>query len=337
MPKAPARASKMRMTTYRIGAMFLAIVGVSIWADDHEEREAGWSTIRFAAYDALPETDPETLARTYGGALEVPGVATLGARGRRALFDAATARHVDRLLDRGPDAAAGRRHAERLARSAAGRKRPDAVAAVCARHGLADSVCAAHRDYAQRAAVLEAMLAAGRLTATGLARQLMVLAPGTPMSGGAARTVDEDALPDRDGLPNGPPAEVAMLYHSSLAVPGVADRPLARRTALLDAATALHRQRILPGPAVSAVDRAAYAKRLADSRLGRSRPGVVRQACAQFGLASGVCSAHRGYVRRALVLAEMLALGQVTLAELETELEGAPRPGKRGYGRGISR
>ena len=87
---------------------------------------------------------------------------------------------------------------------------------------------------------------------------------------------------------------------------------------------------------VLTADRLAYAARLADSPLGLARPGAVRQACAQLGVADGRCAPHRGYVRRALVLEEMLAMGRLTLADLETELEGAPRPG-RGGGRGIRR
>ena len=304
------------------------------WAEVPQD---GDGSIRFGAHEALPEADAQTLARTYAGALEIPGVASLGPRHRRGLFETAMARYGDRLLDRGPDQASGRRHAERLARSAAGGRRPDAVAAVCARHGLADGACAAHAGYARRVLVLEEMLAAGRLTATGLARELGGAAVPAAPSGDGAWTGDGTAPGDGDGLPGGPAAEVALLYHSALAVPGVADWPPARRTALLDAATARRRDRLagLP-PALPRADRLAYAARLADSPLGLARPGAVRQACAQLGVADGRCAPHRGYVRRALVLEEMLAMGRLTLADLETELEGAPRPG-RGGGRGIRR
>ena len=316
-----------------IGTAALVVAGWS-WADVLPDGDNDRS-IRFGAHEALPEADAETLAWTYGGALEIPGVASLGLRHRRGLFETAMARYRDRLLDRGPDPGAGRRHAERLARSAAGEKRPDVVGAVCARHGLADGACAAHAGYARRALVVEEMLAAGRLTATGLARELTGAARAA-VSGDGALAGDGDARRTVDSLPGGPAAEVAMLYHSALAVPGVADWPPARRTALLDAATARHKDRLAGlAPAVPHVDRRAYAARLADSPLGLDRPGVVRQACAHLGVADGVCAAHRGHVRRTLVLEEMLALGRMTLAELETELEGAPRPGMGG--RGISR
>ena len=218
------------------------------WADVRQDGARDRS-IRFGAHEALPEADAETLARTYVGALEIPGVASLGPRHRRGLFETAMARYRDRLLDRGPDPASGRRHAERLARSAAGGRRPDAVAAVCARHGLADGACAAHAGYARRVLVLEEMLAAGRLTATGLARELGGAALPAAPSGDGAWTGDGTAPGDGDdGLPGGPAAEVALLYHSALAVPGVADWPPARRTALLDAATARHRDRLAGRP-----------------------------------------------------------------------------------------
>ena len=329
--------------TRSAGAAVLVVVALglpSTWAGAPEDAVRGGQGTRFAAHEALPAGDAETLAWTYFAALEIPGVRSLGAAGRRGLLEAATARHRDRLADRGPDAASGRRYVERLAGSEAGRGHPASVAKACARHGLLDGACAAHAGYARRAALLEEMLAAGRLTPAELEAELSGPGRRAAPSGFAAWT-EPDSPGDRDGLPGGPPAEVAALYHSALALPGVADWPASRRTELLDAATARHRERLVDGrPAVPAADRLAYVSRLAASPLGMSRPGVVRQTCAQFGLGGGGCAAHRGYVRRTLVLEEMLARGHLTLAELETELAGAPRPGRDGGtavgGRGTS-
>ena len=69
-----------------------------------------------------------------------------------------------------------------------------------------------------------------------------------------------------------------------------------------------------------------YVERLAQSPLAQESPDVVRQACAQYGFTEGACADHAGYVRRALVLTEMLAQRSLSLARLETELAGEPRP-----------
>ena len=129
-----------------------------------------------------------------------------------------------------------------------------------------------------------------------------------------------------DALPEGPPAELARLYFSALAVPGVGDWEVGRRAALLDAATLRYRDRLVDRaslPAGAAPLR--HVERLAASEAATD--GAVAQACAQFGLVGGACAPHAGYVRRVLVVEEMLVQGQVGLGDLEAELVGASRPG----------
>ena len=287
-----------------------------------EPHSRSWSAGLFGEHDALPPMDAATLARTYVRAAEIPGVATLAAPDRRGLVEAAAARHAGRLLARG--ATTGRRHVDRLARSAAGRKRPSAVASACARHGIIDGPCAAYAGYVRRAAVLAEMLATGRPTPAELATELSVDSPRQ-----ASRPVERQPSNGTDvagdALPEGAPAELAGRYASSLSVPGLASWPVARRMELLDAATARRRDRLAGlGPAPPVADRRAYVGRLAESALGR-RPGVVRQACAHLGVEDGPCAAHRGYVRRALVLEQMLARPGATPDGLETELTGTSR------------
>lgn len=129
-----------------------------------------------------------------------------------------------------------------------------------------------------------------------------------------------------DELPEGDPKEVARLYHSALALPGVASWSLSRRTALLDAATLRYRDRL--------VNRASWTSREAAQRhverlaAGEGVPShVIGQACAQFGLLDGPCEAHLSQVRRTLVLEEMLVQGRLSLDGLEAELVGIARPG----------
>ena len=128
-----------------------------------------------------------------------------------------------------------------------------------------------------------------------------------------------------DELPEGAPEYVAQFYYSALALPEVADWDRETRLALLDAATLRYRDRL--------VDRASWpsedAARRHVARLAASETmtqGAVAQACAQYGLVDGACAAHAGYVRRVLVVEEMLAQGRLTLDALETELAGASRP-----------
>ena len=128
-----------------------------------------------------------------------------------------------------------------------------------------------------------------------------------------------------DELPAGAPAHVAQFYYAALELPGVAGWDRETRLALLDAATLRHRDRLLDrAPAPSADAALRHVERLAASDVMRA--GALAQACAQYGLLAGPCAAHAGYVRRARVLEEMLAQGRLTLAALEAELAGAPRP-----------
>ena len=145
----------------------------------------------------------------------------------------------------------------------------------------------------------------------------------------ATRAWSDEAVYDE--LPAGPAAEVARLYYTVLSVPGLSDWDDLERSALLDAVTQRHRDRL--------VDRAPWASepavldhvaRLAGSELGMERPELVARTCARYGLMDGPCATHAGYVRRALVLEEMLAQGQLSLEALETELAGAARPGFAG-------
>ena len=133
--------------------------------------------------------------------------------------------------------------------------------------------------------------------------------------------------PAYDELPAGPAASVAALYYSALSLPGVSDWTGADKTALLDAVTVRYKDRLIDRASSVSVDLTRrYVERLAESPLARDEPAVVRQACAQFGMMDGVCEAHRGYVRRALVVEEMLVQGQLSLDALEIELIGATRP-----------
>ena len=128
-----------------------------------------------------------------------------------------------------------------------------------------------------------------------------------------------------DELPEGLPEQVAELYYSALALPGVADWGRDRRLALLDAATLRHRDRLVDRASWASADSALrHIGRLAGSEAFSQ--SAVAQACAQYGLLHGPCAAHVGYVRRVGVVAEMLAQGRLTLDALEVELAGAPRP-----------
>ena len=133
--------------------------------------------------------------------------------------------------------------------------------------------------------------------------------------------------PVYDELPDGPAAEVARLYFSALALPGVESLDRNERAALLDAATLRYRDRLIdraPSPSADLVMR--HLARLAESDFARNDPSVVRQTCARHGLTEAQCEPFAGYARRVLVLEEMLVQGQLTLDALEVELVGAPRP-----------
>lgn len=127
-----------------------------------------------------------------------------------------------------------------------------------------------------------------------------------------------------DELPPGSAAHVAQFYYSALALPDVDGWDRERRLALLDAATERHRDRLVDRASWASAEAALrHVERLAASGAATRR--AVEQACARYGLVEGGCSGHAGYVRRVLVVEEMLAQGRVTLDGLETELAGAPR------------
>ena len=141
-------------------------------------------------------------------------------------------------------------------------------------------------------------------------------------SAGAAEAYDE--------LPEGAAPEVARLYYSALALPGVSDWEGPARAALLDVATRRYRDRLIDRASPVSDDTALrHIVRLSASDLALGHPHVVGQACARYGLLTGPCSPHAGYVRRALVVEEMLVQGQLTLSALEIELVGASRPAIR--------
>lgn len=127
-----------------------------------------------------------------------------------------------------------------------------------------------------------------------------------------------------DELPEGPAPEVARLYFSALALPGIEGWGRAKRSALLDAATLRYRDRLVERASWRSGEAALrHVERLASA--GAVPAEAVGQVCAQAGLVSGPCGPHAGYVRRVLVVEEMLVQGQLTLDDLEAELVGAPR------------
>ena len=149
----------------------------------------------------------------------------------------------------------------------------------------------------------------------------------------ALGTVAQAAAPEQndaggyDELPGGPPGELAPLFHSALVVPNVADWPAKDRRELLDVVTVRYKNRLVdraPSPSLQRTRR--YVERLSRSPLAQEFPNVVRQTCAQYGFTGGTCAKHRSYVRRALVLEEMLAQGNLSLDRMEVELVGETRP-----------
>lgn len=130
-----------------------------------------------------------------------------------------------------------------------------------------------------------------------------------------------------DALPRGAPGDVAQLFHSALDLPDVAEWIDQDRKALLEVVTLRYGNRLMDrAPAASRQRAERYVEHLAQSPLAREFPNALRQTCAQYGLMAASCAPHRGFVRRALVLEEMLAQGLLTLERMETELAGAPRP-----------
>ena len=165
-------------------------------------------------------------------------------------------------------------------------------------------------------------------SAIALALGLIGLAPAEA-SDSPSHAYDALAQP-YDLLPEESPALLAELYYAAGEVPGVAELPPSARRSLLDVVTERHRNRLIDrAPEASPERIRQFVGRLAASELARSFPDALRQACAQHGVAAGPCAPHGGYVRRALVLGEMLAAKRLALSDLETELIGAARPALR--------
>ena len=150
------------------------------------------------------------------------------------------------------------------------------------------------------------------------------------LAGAAAAQTFLDPSADYDPLPDESPALLSELFYAAGEVPGVAELPPAAKRDLLDAVTERHKSRLANRAAEARPQRVLdYLERLSRSELAQAFPAAVRQACAQHGLSEGPCAPHRGYVRRALVLEEMLAGQRLSLDGLEVELLGAARPALR--------
>ena len=133
-----------------------------------------------------------------------------------------------------------------------------------------------------------------------------------------------------DALPDESPALLSELFYAAGEVPGITELTSTAKGELLDVVTERHKSRLANRAAEAQPERAlAYVERLSRSELAQAFPGAMRQACAQHGLSEGPCAAHGGYVRRALVLEEMLAAQRLSLDGLEVELLGAARPALR--------
>ena len=133
-----------------------------------------------------------------------------------------------------------------------------------------------------------------------------------------------------DALPDESPALLSELFYAAGEVPGITELAPAAKRELLDVVTERHKSRLANRAAEAQPERAlAYVELLSRSELAQAFPGAMRQACAQHGLSEGPCAAHGGYVRRALVLEEMLAAQRLSLDGLEVELLGAVRPALR--------
>ena len=171
----------------------------------------------------------------------------------------------------------------------------------------------------------------------GLARAATALAiaaalPATAPAAVQAESPDESpaavAFAAHEALPEGDAADLAQMYWSASEVPGIDALPAAHRRSLLDVVTERYRSRLVDrGPGPEELRR--HVERLAASPLASRRPLTLAQTCAQYGFAEGACAPHEGYVRRAMVLDEMLAAGRLGLGELETELAGGARPSLR--------
>ena len=130
-------------------------------------------------------------------------------------------------------------------------------------------------------------------------------------------------------LPEGGPELLAQYYHSALEVPGIADLSPPDGLRLLDVVTHRYKNRLANRGAGVDERMLPHAQRLARSDAAADFPHLVPQVCAQYGLTEGACAPHRGYVRRVLLLEEMLASGRLSLEDVEIQLAGAARAGWR--------
>ena len=153
--------------------------------------------------------------------------------------------------------------------------------------------------------------------ATGVLALIGTWAMAEPPSGAA----------EYDPLPKGAPAELAQLFHSALDLPNIRHWPAEDKRQLLQVVTVRYKNRLVDrAPPLSRERTQRYVEQLAKSPLAQESPNVIRQACAQYGFVEAACTDHAGYVRRALVLTEMLVQRNLSLAQLETELAREPRP-----------
>ena len=136
--------------------------------------------------------------------------------------------------------------------------------------------------------------------------------PASPRLRGAQNS--PSPLEAYDPLPDEPPALLSELFYAANEVPGIAELAPAAKRDLLNVVTERHKSRLANRAAEAQPERAlGYLERLSQSELAQAFPGAMRQACAQHGLAEGPCAPHKGYVRRAQVLEEMLASQRLSL------------------------
>ena len=127
-----------------------------------------------------------------------------------------------------------------------------------------------------------------------------------------------------DPLPDESPALLSELFYAAGEVPGVAELPPAAKLDLLAVVTERYGRRLANRASDALPEQLReYMEGLSQSELAQAFPEALRQACAQQGFAEGPCAPHSGYVRRALVLEEMLAGQRLSLEDLQAELAAA--------------
>lgn len=157
---------------------------------------------------------------------------------------------------------------------------------------------------------------------------LAIFAAGPSLAAPAPGTDEAVFAAQYDELPDGSPEELGRLYYSTLGVPGIAGWTAEARRRLLDLVTERYKNRLINRPAAVSEERShRYIEGLSQSKFAQDFPHVVPQTCAQYALTEGSCAPHRGYVRRVLVLEEMLVQSRLSLDAMEVELVGAARPG----------